>query len=72
LLPLLTPNGPSQVPSPVRAVLLLFPITPASEAAKAAQEERIAKDGQEARRSKSTRTRCVGRRKRKTWLLRHG
>jgi hypothetical protein len=44
-----------QVPSPVRAVLLLFPITPASEAAKAAQEERIAKDGQEARAA------CYGR-----------
>lgn len=45
-------TGPSvlrQVPAPVRAVLLLFPITPASEAAKAEQEACIAKDGQEAR-----------------------
>jgi hypothetical protein len=35
-----------KVPSPVRAVLLLFPINEASEAAKAAQEARIARDGQ--------------------------
>lgn len=34
------------VPQPVKAVLLLFPITPASEAAKAAQEERLAREGQ--------------------------
>ena len=40
--------GGSQVPQPVRAVLLLFPITAASEAAKAAQEARLA-EGQEAR-----------------------
>jgi len=34
------------VPQPVKAVLLLFPITPASEAAKAAQEQRLAVSGQ--------------------------
>ena len=33
----------------MRAVLMLFPITAASEAAKAEQEARIAKDGQQAR-----------------------
>ncbi len=37
------------MPTPVKAVLLLFPITPASEAAKAAQEARIAAEGQEVR-----------------------
>ena len=41
--------APAQVPSPVRAVLLLFPINAASEHAKAEQEARIAKEGQQAR-----------------------
>lgn len=47
----------AQVPSPVRAVLLLFPITPASEAAKAEQEARIANEGQQARPQRCARQR---------------